>query len=178
MIKNKSRLVRLVRMLRCVTAFVLAVAAIDALPGNPCGRSSSPVLISILLICVVSLPCLAFRASRASAGWIIAFATPFVTLGAMLFYINAVDSDWFPPGLITHEFPGYDACLANRKQMEGAKATWALEGHKSDNDTPTDSDLFGADLYMRDKPVCSEGGMYALGRVQEPVRCSLKQHAK
>ncbi len=177
MIVDTSRVVRLVRVLRGVTAFVLAIAAADALPGNASGRSSWPVLISIVLICFVLLPCFAFRASKARTGWIVAFATPFVTLGVMLFYVEAVNSDSFPVALITEEYRGHKDCLANRKQIEEAKATWALEEHKSDNDTPTDSDLFGADRYIRDKPECSEGGTYIIHRIGEPVRCSLKQHA-
>src|SRR5262245_3179232 len=55
-----------------------------------------------------------------------------------------------------------NACIANLKQIEGAKATWALEAKKSNTDTPTDTDLFGTDKYIRQKPVCPGGGTYAL----------------
>ena len=37
-----------------------------------------------------------------------------------------------------------NACIANLKQVEGAKATWALEMKKVNTDTLGDSDLFGA----------------------------------
>src|SRR5437762_12705556 len=53
-----------------------------------------------------------------------------------------------------------NACIANLKQMDGAKASWALEQKKTTTDTPQDSDLFGSTLYIRDKPECPGGGTY------------------
>src|SRR5678815_4349790 len=41
-----------------------------------------------------------------------------------------------------------NACIANLKQVDGAKATWALEMKKASADTVGDSDLFGATLYL------------------------------
>jgi len=35
------------------------------------------------------------------------------------------------------------ACIANLKSIEGAKAYWALENKKNDQDVPTDADLLG-----------------------------------
>src|SRR5437763_14281934 len=55
-----------------------------------------------------------------------------------------------------------NACIANLKQMDGAKASWALEQKKATTDTPVDSDLFGATVYIRDKPYCPGGGTYSL----------------
>lgn len=66
-----------------------------------------------------------------------------------------------------------NACIANLKQMDGAKATWALEQKKTNTDTPADSDLFGATLYIKDKPACPGGGTYALTTVDTKVTCSL-----
>ncbi len=57
------------------------------------------------------------------------------------------------------------ACIANLKQIEGAKATWALEEKKSNTDTPGDSALFGSTLYIRTKPSCPGGGSYTIGQV-------------
>src|SRR5258707_15345004 len=51
-----------------------------------------------------------------------------------------------------------NACIANLKQLDGAKATCALEQKKTAADSPADSDLFGATLYIRDKPACPGGG--------------------
>src|SRR5207302_9609723 len=45
-----------------------------------------------------------------------------------------------------------NACIANLKQVDGAKATWALEQKKTTTDTPGDTDLLGATQYIRDTP--------------------------
>jgi prepilin-type N-terminal cleavage/methylation domain-containing protein len=66
-----------------------------------------------------------------------------------------------------------NACIANLKQMEGAKATWALENKKSSTDTPVDTDLFGPTVYIKDAPACPGGGTYTLGAVQTKTACSL-----
>ena len=65
------------------------------------------------------------------------------------------------------------ACMANLKQIQGAKAEWAIETHKTPTDTPADSDLFGPTVYIREKPSCPAGGTYFVGAVGEKVRCSL-----
>ena len=65
-----------------------------------------------------------------------------------------------------------NACIANLKQVDGAKATWALEQKKNTTDTPVDSDLFGATSYIRDKPACPGGGTYALNDVASKPTCT------
>ena len=65
-----------------------------------------------------------------------------------------------------------NACIANMKQMDGAKATWALEQKKTSTDTPVDTDLFGSTQYIRDKPVCPGGGTYQLNDVQTKPTCT------
>src|SRR5215470_8959866 len=65
-----------------------------------------------------------------------------------------------------------NGCMANLKQMDGAKASWALEQKKTNSDTPTDSDLFGVTAYIRDKPSCPGGGTYTLNAVDTKVACS------
>src|SRR5258707_678267 len=54
------------------------------------------------------------------------------------------------------------ACIANLKQIEGAKATWAMEMKKASTDSPADTDLYGATQYIRDTPGCPAGGTYAV----------------
>src|SRR5881227_2242075 len=66
-----------------------------------------------------------------------------------------------------------NACIANLKQMDGAKASWALEQKKNNSDTPVDTDLFGATVYIRDKPACPGGGAYTISPVDTKVSCSL-----
>jgi prepilin-type N-terminal cleavage/methylation domain-containing protein len=65
-----------------------------------------------------------------------------------------------------------NACIANMKQIDGAKATWALEMKKTAADTPGVADLYGATLYIRDEPKCPAGGAYTIGAVDTKVICS------
>src|SRR2546426_1913411 len=66
-----------------------------------------------------------------------------------------------------------NACMANLKQMDGAKASWALEQKKTNSDTPTGTDLFGTDKYIRDEPGCPATGTYTLAAVDAKPSCSL-----
>lgn len=69
-----------------------------------------------------------------------------------------------------------NACIANLRQMDGAKNTWALENKKVSSDTPGDSDLFGAALYIREKPACPANGTYTLGTVADKPTCGIAGH--
>ena len=64
------------------------------------------------------------------------------------------------------------ACIANLKQLEGAKMIWALEAKKTSADSPADTDLFGAALYLRQKPACPGGGAYTIDIVANRPTCS------
>lgn len=68
------------------------------------------------------------------------------------------------------------ACILNLKAIEGVKGNWALETRRSNTDTPTDGDLFGATLYMRDKPGCPANGTYSLNQVDTKPTCSVPTH--
>jgi prepilin-type N-terminal cleavage/methylation domain-containing protein len=65
------------------------------------------------------------------------------------------------------------ACIANLKQIDGAKATWAMELKKSSTATMGPSDLYGATLYIRDEPSCPGGGTYTLNPVDTKPTCTL-----
>ncbi len=65
------------------------------------------------------------------------------------------------------------ACIANLKQMGGAKATWSMEQKKTNTDTPQDSEIYGATLYIRQKPECPGGGVYTIGQVDANPVCTL-----
>ena len=69
-----------------------------------------------------------------------------------------------------------NACIANLKQVDGAKNTWALENKKVNTDTPNDGDLFGATLYIRAKPECPANGTYTLGDVASKPTCTVTGH--
>lgn len=64
------------------------------------------------------------------------------------------------------------ACVANMKQIEGAKASWALENRKVNTDVPLDTDLFGSAAYIRVAPVCpSANGAYVMTAVSTLTTC-------
>ena len=65
-----------------------------------------------------------------------------------------------------------NACIANLKQIDGAKATWALEQKKNNGDTPVwPGDLVSPTLYIRDEPACPAGGVYTPGLVSAKTTC-------
>ena len=66
-----------------------------------------------------------------------------------------------------------NACIANLKQIDGAKATWALENKKVNTDTPTTSDLYGTSSYIRSEPGCPGSGSYTINAVDTKPTCSL-----
>lgn len=68
------------------------------------------------------------------------------------------------------------ACIANLKTISGAKATWALEMRKGDNDVPTETDLCGPDKYIEMAPQCPGGGTYTYGSVSTPPTCTVPDH--
>ena len=64
-----------------------------------------------------------------------------------------------------------NACIANLKQIEGAKANWALENKKNSSDTPTEAMLYGATAYIARTPVCPGGGAYTINAIDTPPVC-------
>jgi prepilin-type N-terminal cleavage/methylation domain-containing protein len=66
-----------------------------------------------------------------------------------------------------------NACIANLKQIEGAKANWALENKKQNTDTPGVADLYGTTAYIRIEPLCPGGGTYNINTVSDIPTCSL-----
>ena len=69
-----------------------------------------------------------------------------------------------------------NACIANLKQIDGAKATWALENKKVNSDVPVASDLYGSTAYIRDTPTCPGGGTYAPLAVDTKPTCTIGGH--
>ncbi len=69
-----------------------------------------------------------------------------------------------------------NACINNLRQLEGAKATWAIEQKKTSTDLPVDGDLFGPTLYIREKPACPANGTYTLNAVNTKAACSISGH--
>ena len=68
------------------------------------------------------------------------------------------------------------ACINNLRQIDDAKAQWALETHKISTALPVDADLFGPGLYIKAKPICPGGGLYDLRTVGETALCDQPGH--
>ena len=66
-----------------------------------------------------------------------------------------------------------NACIANMKQIEGAKATWAMEEKKVAGAAVTGTDIYGATSYIRTAPLCPASGTYTIGNVDVRPICSL-----
>ena len=66
-----------------------------------------------------------------------------------------------------------NACVANLKQIEGAKANWALESRSTAAATPTEANLYGATAYIARTPLCPGGGTYTIGAVDTAPVCTL-----
>ncbi|MEQ2008455.1 MAG: hypothetical protein ABMA26_16875 [Limisphaerales bacterium] len=70
-----------------------------------------------------------------------------------------------------HPISERNACIANLKQLDGAKAQWAFEKKPKASTVPQLSDL-APFLKGGLTPLCPAGGTYTLGAVNEPPRCS------
>jgi prepilin-type N-terminal cleavage/methylation domain-containing protein len=66
------------------------------------------------------------------------------------------------------------ACIANLRQIEGAKEQWAMVAKKGATDTPTSSDLLGSSTtgYLKSWPSCPVGGTYTIGDMATRPTCS------
>lgn len=66
-------------------------------------------------------------------------------------------------------------CIYNLRQIDGAKAQWALEKQKKTGD---DADLSEVARYSKGGklPICPKGGKYHIGKVGELVTCTIAGH--
>jgi type II secretion system protein G len=64
-----------------------------------------------------------------------------------------------------------NACIANLKQLEGAKAQWALDTNQASTQTPGMTDLVTE--YIKKTPGCPAGGTYTMNNVASDPTCSI-----
>jgi Tfp pilus assembly protein PilE len=67
-----------------------------------------------------------------------------------------------------------NSCIANLKQIDGAKEQWAMDNRKATGDACAMSDIAGT--YMKGPatgPVCPSGGAYTVNVVGTTPVCSL-----
>jgi hypothetical protein len=67
-----------------------------------------------------------------------------------------------------------ESCKRNLKNLQATKVMWALDTNKPDDALPVQGDL--VPYYIKMMPICSSGGVYTLGKVNEPPTCSIKEH--
>ncbi len=67
-------------------------------------------------------------------------------------------------------------CIANLKQIEGAKEQWAMETGQGATATPTQADLTGASGYIKTWPACPVNGTYTIGDMSTRPTCSVAGH--
>jgi prepilin-type N-terminal cleavage/methylation domain-containing protein len=82
-----------------------------------------------------------------------------------------------PNFIKAREISQRNACIANLKQIDGAKQTWALETRQIATATPTEALLYGPTLYIRDTPVCPADGNYTLNTVATKPTCNVSGHS-
>jgi prepilin-type N-terminal cleavage/methylation domain-containing protein len=66
-----------------------------------------------------------------------------------------------------------NTCVANLKQVDGAKEQWALEMKKAPDDSPGWGDLVGSAGYIKNTPSCPTSGTYTVGDVATPPACDI-----
>lgn len=66
-----------------------------------------------------------------------------------------------------------NTCVANLKQIDGAKEQWALETKQLPSANATFAVLVGTDAYIKNTPTCPTGGAYAPGLVNVLPTCSI-----
>jgi prepilin-type N-terminal cleavage/methylation domain-containing protein len=66
-----------------------------------------------------------------------------------------------------------NTCVANLKQLDGAKEQWALETKQTPTAVATWADLIGTDNYIKNTPTCPTGGTYVVGSVSEIPTCNI-----
>lgn len=90
----------------------------------------------------------------AAVGLLVAFSTPRLAVKSVLTAQNV--------------------CINNARQLEAAKADWAQKHGATNGAAVTWNDI--SPYFTNEFPKCPEHGNYELGKVGEPVMCSIPQH--
>ncbi len=68
-----------------------------------------------------------------------------------------------------------NACIANLKQMDGAKTLWALDTGAASGAAVTMANLVTA--YIKSTPSCPANGTYTIGAIGTTPTCTVSGHA-
>ena len=67
-----------------------------------------------------------------------------------------------------------NACIANLKQVDGAKTLWALDTGAGSSGSPGWTDLVTA--YIKTQPSCPAGGTYTINNMSAEPTCTVTGH--
>jgi predicted RNase H-like nuclease (RuvC/YqgF family) len=67
-------------------------------------------------------------------------------------------------------------CIANLRQIDGAKQQWAIDNKLTGRDVPRPEDLYGVTRYLKNQPTCPLGGRYTIKSVAANPTCSHPGH--
>lgn len=112
------------------------------------------------------------KTTRLAVGGLVALIVVFV----FFFVVPFITALVVPSVVKARQESQRAACLANLKTIDAAKATWAKEKRKSNQDSPSDFDLFGPGLYVETKPLCPAGGIYSINAVGSKQTCTIAGH--
>ena len=65
-----------------------------------------------------------------------------------------------------------NSCIKNLSTIEAAKQIWGVEKGKTTGAAPTEADLIGPLLYIKQLPVCPGSGSYSLGTIGSDATCT------
>jgi prepilin-type N-terminal cleavage/methylation domain-containing protein len=67
-------------------------------------------------------------------------------------------------------------CKENLFQIESAKQVWGLEIGRGDGDEPTEADLIGPTLFIKELPKCPGSGTYTFNPIGSNAVCTVTGH--
>lgn len=77
----------------------------------------------------------------------------------------------------SREVAQYNVCFENLKQLEAAKQVFGMESGKKNGDVVLESNIVGANLYMRKLPECPGGGTYSIEAIGDNATCTIAGHS-
>ena len=70
-----------------------------------------------------------------------------------------------------------EICVNQLRRIQGAKKQWSIYENKSNDDTPSATEIYGVVKFITKPLYCPSGGEYTLGKVGEHPTCSHEGHA-
>lgn len=65
------------------------------------------------------------------------------------------------------------SCISNLRKIQWAKDAYLMDYHLDTSVTPSATDLFGADKYIKTAPLCPSGGAYTIQEGDKDPTCGV-----